>query len=102
MDVRIARTRLSDSEVAGRATAFVFPHLDTGNNIYESAQRPRRDGGPVLQGPPPAGQRPLPWSEVQDIVDTVAITAIQAQQHGAVTVSAGPPGPRRGSGAVTP
>ena len=81
IDVAVARTKLPDSQVAGRATVFVFPDLNTGNNTYKAVQR-SADAvavGPVLQGL----RRPVNdlsrGATVRDIVNTVAITAIQAQ-----------------------
>ncbi len=81
-DVAVARTKLPDSEVAGRATVFIFPDLNTGNNTYKAVQR---SAGAVAIGPVMQGLR-LPVNDlsrgatVQDIVNTVAITAIQAQK----------------------
>jgi phosphate acetyltransferase len=77
----VARAKLPGSEVAGRATVFVFPDLNTGNNTYKAVQRTAGAVavGPVLQGL----RRPVNdlsrGATVQDIVTTVAITAIQAQ-----------------------
>jgi phosphate acetyltransferase len=81
VDVSVARAKLPGSEVAGRATVFVFPDLNTGNNTYKAVQRSAGAVavGPVLQGL----NRPVNdlsrGATVQDIVTTVAITAIQAQ-----------------------
>ena len=81
IDVGVAKTKLPDSEVAGRATVFVFPDLNTGNNTYKAVQRSANAVaiGPVLQGL----NRPVNdlsrGALVDDIVNTVAITAIQAQ-----------------------
>src|SRR3954453_16234773 len=83
VDLSVARTKLPDSEVAGRATVFVFPDLNTGNNTYKAVQRSAGAVavGPVLQGL----RRPVNdlsrGATVQDIVNTVAITAIQAQNQ---------------------
>lgn len=80
-DVAVAHTKLPDSELAGRATVFIFPDLNTGNNTYKAVQR---SAGAVAIGPVLQGLR-LPVNDlsrgatVQDIVNTVAITAIQAQ-----------------------
>ena len=56
------KTKLPDSPVAGQATVFVFPDLNTGNNTYKAVQRSAGAVavGPVLQGLPQAGQRPVP------------------------------------------
>jgi phosphate acetyltransferase len=81
IDVAVARTKLPESEVAGRATVFIFPDLNTGNNTYKAVQRSAGAVavGPVLQGL----RRPVNdlsrGATVRDIVNTVAITAIQAQ-----------------------
>ncbi len=80
VDPLVARTKLSDSAVAGRATVLVFPDLNTGNNTYKAVQRSAAAVaiGPVLQGL----NRPVNdlsrGALVRDIVNTVAITAIQA------------------------
>ena len=61
IDAAVARTKLPDSAVAGRATVFVFPDLNTGNNTYKAVQRSAGAlaVGPGAAGPPQAGQRPL-------------------------------------------
>ncbi len=80
-DAVVARAKLPGSVVAGRATVFVFPDLNTGNNTYKAVQRSAGAVaiGPVLQGL----NRPINdlsrGALVDDIVNTVAITAIQAQ-----------------------
>jgi phosphate acetyltransferase len=82
IDSAVAHTKLPHSEVAGRATVFIFPDLNTGNNTYKAVQRSAGAiaVGPVLQGL----RRPVNdlsrGASVRDIVNTVAITAIQAQQ----------------------
>ena len=84
VDAAVAATKLKDSPVAGRATVFVFPDLNTGNNTYKAVQRSAGAVavGPVLQGL----RRPVHdlsrGALVQDIVNTVAITAIQAETTG--------------------
>jgi phosphate acetyltransferase len=84
VDPTVGRTKLPGSEVAGRATVFVFPDLNTGNNTYKAVQRSAHAVaiGPVLQGL----RRPVNdlsrGALVEDIVNTVAITAIQAQSTG--------------------
>jgi phosphate acetyltransferase len=83
VDASVARTKLPGSEVAGRATVFVFPDLNTGNNTYKAVQRSAGAVaiGPVLQGL----RRPVNdlsrGATVRDIVNTVAITAIQAAEN---------------------
>ncbi len=82
IDPETARTKMPGSEVAGRATVFIFPDLNTGNNTYKAVQRSASDVlaiGPILQGL----NRPVNDLSrgclVADIINTVAITAIQAQ-----------------------
>ncbi|GAA3244448.1 phosphate acetyltransferase [Dactylosporangium siamense] len=81
VDPSVAATKLPGSAVAGQATVFVFPDLNTGNNTYKAVQR---SAGAVAVGPVMQGLR-KPVNDlsrgatVKDIVNTVAITAIQAQ-----------------------
>lgn len=77
----VAATKLPDSEVAGRATVLIFPDLNTGNNTYKAVQRSAGAiaVGPVLQGLRKPVNDLSRGALVQDIVNTVAITAIQAQ-----------------------
>ena len=81
VDASVARTKLPDSEVAGNATVFVFPDLNTGNNTYKAVQRSAGAVaiGPVLQGLNKPVNDLSRGCTVADIVNTVAITAIQAQ-----------------------
>jgi phosphate acetyltransferase len=81
VDASVARTKMPDSEVAGRATVFVFPDLNTGNNTYKAVQRSAGALaiGPVLQGLNKPVNDLSRGALVEDIVNTVAITAIQAQ-----------------------
>jgi phosphate acetyltransferase len=80
IDPAVAATKLPNSRVAGKATVFVFPDLNTGNNTYKAVQRSAHAVavGPVMQGL----RRPVNdlsrGATVKDIVNTVAITAIQA------------------------
>jgi phosphate acetyltransferase len=80
VDASVAKTKMPHSEVAGQATVFIFPDLNTGNNTYKAVQRSSGAVavGPVLQGL----NRPVNdlsrGCTVPDIVNTVAITAIQA------------------------
>ena len=85
IDPDVARTKLPDSAVAGRATVFVFPDLNTGNNTYKAVQRSANAVaiGPVLQGLRKPVNDLSRGATVADIVDTVAITAIQAQERAA-------------------
>ena len=81
VDMEVGRTKMPDSKVAGRATVFVFPDLNTGNNTYKAVQR---SAGAIAVGPILQGLR-KPVNDlsrgclVPDIVNTVAITAVQAQ-----------------------
>jgi phosphate acetyltransferase len=78
----VAKTKAPDSPVAGRATVFIFPDLNTGNTTYKAVQRSANvlSIGPILQG--------LKWpvndvsrgALVDDIVYTIALTAVQATQ----------------------
>jgi phosphate acetyltransferase len=81
IDPDVARTKLPNSPVAGRATVFVFPDLNTGNNTYKAVQRSANAVaiGPVLQGLAKPVNDLSRGATVADIVNTVAITAIQAQ-----------------------
>ena len=67
--------------VAGRATVFIFPDLNTGNNTYKAVQRSAHAVaiGPVLQGLRKPVNDLSRGALVEDIVNTVAITAVQAQ-----------------------
>lgn len=81
VDPEVARIKMPESEVAGNATVFVFPDLNTGNNIYKAVQRSANAVaiGPVLQGLNKPVNDLSRGCTVADIVNTVAITAIQAQ-----------------------
>ncbi|KUJ64498.1 phosphate acetyltransferase [Streptomyces albus subsp. albus] len=81
VDAAVAATKLPGSEVAGKATVLVFPDLNTGNNTYKAVQRSAGAVavGPVLQGLRKPVNDLSRGALVQDIVNTVAITAIQAQ-----------------------
>lgn len=77
----VALTKMPDSPVAGRATVLIFPDLNTGNNTYKAVQRSAGAIaiGPVLQGLNKPVNDLSRGALVEDIVNTVAITAIQAQ-----------------------
>jgi phosphate acetyltransferase len=85
VDPDVGRAKMPDNPVAGNATVLVFPDLNTGNTTYKAVQRSANAVaiGPVLQGL----RRPVNdlsrGCSVPDIINTVAITAIQAQQVGA-------------------
>ena len=82
VDAGVARTKLPGSGVAGRATVFVFPDLNTGNNTYKAVQRSSGAVavGPVLQGLGKPVNDLSRGATVPDIVTTIAVTAVQAQQ----------------------
>ncbi|KGF19770.1 phosphate acetyltransferase [Pseudoglutamicibacter albus] len=81
VDTSIAASKLPDSNVAGHATVLIFPDLNTGNNTYKAVQQSAGAVavGPVLQGLNKAVNDLSRGTTVADIVNTVAITAIQAQ-----------------------
>jgi phosphate acetyltransferase len=85
VDPSVAKVKMPGSQVAGRATVFIFPDLNNGNITYKAVQRSANAVaiGPVIQGL----KRPVNdlsrGATVTDIVNTVAITAIQAQERGA-------------------
>jgi phosphate acetyltransferase len=80
VDVDVARSKMPLSDVAGQATVFVFPDLNTGNNTYKAVQRSAGAVavGPVLQGLARPVNDLSRGATVVDIVNTIAITAIQA------------------------
>ncbi|HWF29250.1 MAG TPA: phosphate acetyltransferase [Mycobacterium sp.] len=80
----VAATKLRDSPVAGHATVLIFPDLNTGNNTYKAVQRSAGAIaiGPVLQGLRKPVNDLSRGALVEDIVNTIAITAIQAQGVG--------------------
>ncbi len=81
IDPTVAATKMPDNPVAGKATVFIFPDLNTGNNTYKAVQR-AADAiaiGPVLQGLNKPVNDLSRGATVEDIINTVAITAIQAQ-----------------------
>ncbi|WNM23983.1 phosphate acetyltransferase [Demequina capsici] len=82
VDPSVAASKAPGSPVAGQATVLVFPDLNTGNNTYKAVQRSAGAVaiGPVLQGLRKPVNDLSRGALVQDIVNTVAITAIQAQQ----------------------
>lgn len=84
VDASVARKKLPNSEVAGRATVFIFPDLNTGNNTYKAVQRSAGAVaiGPVLQGLNKPVNDLSRGCTVPDVVNTVAVTAIQAQSTG--------------------
>ncbi|MDO4887415.1 MAG: phosphate acetyltransferase [Actinomycetaceae bacterium] len=87
VDEAVAAKKLPGSPVAGRATVFVFPNLNAGNIGYKAVQRSAGAVavGPVLQGLNKPVNDLSRGALVEDIVNTIVITAIQAQQGQATT-----------------
>jgi phosphate acetyltransferase len=81
VDPTVAAAKMPDSKVAGRATVLIFPDLNTGNNTYKAVQRSAGAVaiGPVLQGLNKPVNDLSRGALIEDIVNTVAITAIQAK-----------------------
>ena len=81
VDLVVGKSKLPDSEVAGQASVLIFPDLNTGNNTYKAVQR--ETGalaiGPMLQGLNKPVNDLSRGCTVDDIYNTVIITAIQAQ-----------------------
>lgn len=78
----VARSKAPNSPVAGKATVFVFPDLNTGNTTYKAVQRSADlvSIGPMLQGMRKPVNDLSRGALVDDIVYTIALTAIQATQ----------------------
>ncbi|RRZ94689.1 phosphate acetyltransferase [Erwinia sp. 198] len=78
----VAKSKAPDSPVAGRATVFIFPDLNTGNTTYKAVQRSADliSIGPMLQGMRKPVNDLSRGALVDDIVYTIALTAIQAKQ----------------------
>ncbi len=83
VDPVVGKQKLPNSEVAGKATVLIFPDLNTGNNTYKAVQR--ETGalaiGPMLQGLNKPVNDLSRGCTVDDIFNTVIITAIQSQQN---------------------
>ncbi len=81
VDMKVGKSKLPDSEVAGQASVLIFPDLNTGNNTYKAVQR--ETGalaiGPMLQGLNKPVNDLSRGCTVDDVYNTVIITAIQAQ-----------------------
>jgi len=82
IDSEVAKTKLPNSKVAGEATVLIFPDLNTGNNTYKAVQRSSNAIaiGPILQGLNKPINDLSRGCKVEDIVNTVVITAIQAME----------------------
>ncbi len=83
VDMSVAKNKLPDSEVAGKANVFIFPDLNTGNNTYKAVQR--ETGalaiGPMLQGLNKPVNDLSRGCTVDDVFNTILLTAIQAQDE---------------------
>ena len=83
VDPVVAKTKMPNSKVAGEATVLIFPDLNTGNNTYKAIQR--ETGalaiGPMLQGLNKPVNDLSRGCTVEDIYNTILLTAIQAQQE---------------------
>ena len=81
VDAAIANFKLPSSTVAGQATVFIFPDLNTGNNTYKAVEQSSGAVavGPILQGLRKPINDLSRGSTVEDIINTVAITAVQSQ-----------------------
>ncbi len=81
VDMQVGKSKMPNSEVAGQASVLIFPDLNTGNNTYKAVQR--ETGalaiGPMLQGLNKPVNDLSRGCTVDDIINTVVITAIQAQ-----------------------
>jgi len=82
VDLRVGQAKMPDSKVAGQANVFIFPDLNTGNNTYKAVQRSAGAIaiGPILQGLNKPINDLSRGCLVEDIINTIAITCIQAQQ----------------------
>jgi phosphate acetyltransferase len=80
----VAEKKAPGSPVAGRATVFIFPDLNTGNTTYKAVQRSANvvSIGPMLQGLRKPVNDLSRGALVEDIVYTIAITAVQAEEKG--------------------
>ncbi len=83
VDMSVAKTKMPSSKVAGQASVLIFPDLNTGNNTYKAIQR--ETGalaiGPMLQGLNKPVNDLSRGCTVDDIFNTVLLTAIQAHQE---------------------
>ncbi|SUX66236.1 phosphate acetyltransferase [Citrobacter amalonaticus] len=79
----VAKSKAPNSPVAGRATVFIFPDLNTGNTTYKAVQRSADliSIGPMLQGMRKPVNDLSRGALVDDIVYTIALTAIQSSQQ---------------------
>jgi len=82
VDMKVGQSKLPGSQVAGQANVLIFPDLNTGNNTYKAVQRETGATaiGPMLQGLNKPVNDLSRGCTVDDIYNTVIITAIQAQE----------------------
>lgn len=82
VDMTVGKSKLPNSEVAGQASVLIFPDLNTGNNTYKAVQRETGAVaiGPMLQGLNKPVNDLSRGCTIDDIINTVIITAIQAQK----------------------
>ncbi|MFN2355388.1 MAG: phosphate acyltransferase, partial [Desulfopila sp.] len=87
VDSTVAAKKMPHSKVAGKATVFIFPDLNTGNNTYKAVQRSAGAVaiGPIMQGLNKPVNDLSRGCRITDIVNTIAITAIQAQAEKGLT-----------------
>lgn len=81
VDIKVGKIKMPDSEIAGQANVFIFPDLNTGNNTYKAVQRETKALaiGPIMQGLNKPVNDLSRGCTVDDIFNTVIVTAIQAQ-----------------------
>ncbi len=81
VDIAVGKLKMPDSEVAGQANVFIFPDLNTGNNTYKAVQRETKALaiGPIIQGLNKPVNDLSRGCTIDDIFNTVIVTAIQAQ-----------------------
>ena len=81
VDLTVGKLKMPDSEVAGQANVFIFPDLNTGNNTYKAVQRETKALaiGPIIQGLNKPVNDLSRGCTIDDIFNTVIVTAIQAQ-----------------------
>jgi len=83
VDINVGKSKLPDSEVAGQANVFIFPDLNTGNNTYKAVQRETKALaiGPIIQGLNKPVNDLSRGCTIDDVFNTVIVTAIQAQSE---------------------
>lgn len=83
ISAEVARVKITDSKVAGKASVYIFPDLDAGNTAYKAVQRSANVPaiGPIVQGLNKPANDLSRGATVTDIVYTVAVTAVQVQKQ---------------------